>query len=60
MGIIPLKVYYFLTGLDQLPSLAQFYFRVWLIFTSEFGRILLRSVAKATANNPCKIAWAVF
>jgi hypothetical protein len=30
MVIIPLKVYSFLTELDQLPSLAAFYFRVWL------------------------------
>jgi len=30
MVIIPLKVYYFLTELDQFPSLALFYFRVWL------------------------------
>ena len=30
MVIIPLKVYYFLAGLDQLPSLDAFYFRVWL------------------------------
>jgi hypothetical protein len=37
MVIIPLKVYSFLTELDQLPSLAR-----------------------ATGNNPYKIAWAVF
>jgi len=29
----------------QLPSLANFYFRVWPLFTSEFGRFLLPKLA---------------
>jgi hypothetical protein len=40
-----MKYYAFVTNIVLFPELANFYFRIWQVFTSLFGRILLPVLA---------------